>query len=104
MTSPCYSGVRTNVRHSTDRLDAIPPPQRVALSIALGMRDGDSPDQFLVSLAALSLLSETSTQQPTLCVIDDAQWLDSASGRAFASLRGDSSPIRWCHDRVAALA
>ena len=79
-----FASLHQLCRPLLDRLDAIPPPQRAALSIALGMIDGDSPDPFLVSLAALSLLSETSTQQPTLCVIDDAQWLDSASGQAFA--------------------
>lgn len=79
-----FASLHQLCRPLLDQLGSIPPPQRVALRRALGMEDGDSPDQFLVSLAALSLLSETSTQQPTLCVIDDAQWLDSASGRAFA--------------------
>ena len=79
-----FASLHQLCRPLLDRLDTIPPPQRVALRIALGMADGDSPNRFLVSLAALSLISETSTQQPTLCIIDDAQWLDSASGHALA--------------------
>jgi DNA-binding CsgD family transcriptional regulator len=37
-----------------------------------------------VGLATLSLLSEVAEQQPLLCVIDDAQWLDRASAQALA--------------------
>ena len=37
-----------------------------------------------MGLAALSLLSEAAEQQPLLCVIDDAQWLDRASALALA--------------------
>ena len=37
-----------------------------------------------MGLAALSLLSEVAEQQPLLCVIDDAQWLDRASAQALA--------------------
>jgi hypothetical protein len=36
------------------------------------------------SAAALSLLSEAAETQPLLCLIDDAQWLDRPSAKAFA--------------------
>ena len=67
-----------------DKLVGLPDPQRDALGVAFGPNPGAAPDRFLVGLAALSLLSEAAEQQPLLCVIDDAQWLDRASAQALA--------------------
>jgi DNA-binding CsgD family transcriptional regulator len=67
-----------------DRLEHLPAPQRDALGVAFGQQAGDPPDRFLVGLAALSLFSEVAAEQPLLCVIDDAQWLDRASAQALA--------------------
>jgi DNA-binding CsgD family transcriptional regulator len=44
---------------------------------------GEGDDRFLVSLAALSLLSESAEHQPLLCLVDDAHWLDDASADAL---------------------
>jgi DNA-binding CsgD family transcriptional regulator len=66
------------------KLEGLPDPQRAALGVAFGLNAGAAPDRFLVGLAALSLLSEAAEQQPLLCVIDDAQWLDRASAQALA--------------------
>jgi DNA-binding CsgD family transcriptional regulator len=67
-----------------DKLAGLPDPQRHALGVAFGLDTGAAPDRFLVGLAVLSLLSEVAEQQPLLCVIDDAQWLDRASAQALA--------------------
>lgn len=65
-------------------LDRLPGPQRDALSVAFGLRAGDPPDLFLVSLGVLGLLAEVGRECPLLCVVDDAQWLDRASAQALA--------------------
>jgi DNA-binding CsgD family transcriptional regulator/tetratricopeptide (TPR) repeat protein len=61
-----------------------PPPQRGALAAAFGLTAGSAPNPFLVGMAALGLLAEVAEEQPLLCVVDDAQWLDRASARTLA--------------------
>ena len=65
-------------------LDALPEPQQVALRVAFGQQAGAAPDRFVVGLAVLNLLTELAEEQPLLCVVDDAHWLDEASAQVLA--------------------
>jgi DNA-binding CsgD family transcriptional regulator len=67
-----------------DRLGRLPAPQRDALRTAFGMSGGPAPDRFLIGLAVLGLLSELAGERPLVCIIDDEQWLDSASAQVLA--------------------
>jgi DNA-binding CsgD family transcriptional regulator len=66
-----------------DRVRELPAPQRSALDRVFGQEAGAAPDRFLVGLAVLSLLSDVSGEQPLLCVVDDAQWLDRSSAQVL---------------------
>src|SRR4051794_32254462 len=78
-----FAGLHQLCAPMLDRAGALPAPQRAALGVALGRATGPAPDRFLVALAALSLLSEVATERPLLCLVDDAQWLDAASGQVL---------------------
>jgi DNA-binding CsgD family transcriptional regulator len=73
----------------------LPAPQADALGIAFGQKSGEVPDRFHVSLAVLGLLSEAAREQPMLCLIDDAQWVDQPSlfALAFAARRIDADSL-----------
>ena len=72
--------------------------QRDALAAAFGELDSGrpghflagpghflvGPDLFLVGMATLNLLSEASADRPVICMVDDAQWLDTVSMQVLA--------------------
>ncbi|MEV6288645.1 AAA family ATPase [Kribbella sp. NPDC051770] len=64
--------------------DRLPEPQRAALEAAFGLGLQAPADRFLVGLAVLGLISEAAEEQPVLCVVDDAQWLDRESVQTIA--------------------
>src|SRR5918999_88706 len=78
-----FAGLHQLCAPMLGRLGALPQPQQAALGVALGLSSGPPPDRFLVALAALSLLSEVAAERPLLCLVDDAQWLDAASGQVL---------------------
>jgi DNA-binding CsgD family transcriptional regulator len=79
-----YAGLHQICGPFLDRLDRLPEPQRIAISTAFGLITGDAPDRFMVGLAVLDLLAERSEEQPLICLVDDAQWLDEVSAQALA--------------------
>jgi DNA-binding CsgD family transcriptional regulator len=78
-----------------DRIGTLPAPQRAALGTAFGLQPGRAPDRFLLGLAVLTLLSEVAEEQPLICVVDDAQWLDQASAQTleFVARRLAAEPV-----------
>jgi DNA-binding CsgD family transcriptional regulator len=79
-----YAGLHQLCARLMDRLGPLPAPQRDALATAFGLQAGEAPDRFLVSLAVLSLLGDAAEEQPLICLVDDAQWLDRASAQVLA--------------------
>lgn len=64
-------------------LDSLPEPQRTALKITFGLESGPTPNPFLLGLALLNQLADLAECQPTLILVDDAQWLDDSSARTL---------------------
>jgi DNA-binding CsgD family transcriptional regulator len=78
-----YSGLHQLCAPMLDRLDLLPVPQRDALATVFGLSANPPPDRFLVGLATLTLFAEVAEQQPLVCIVDDAQWLDHASAQVL---------------------
>jgi DNA-binding CsgD family transcriptional regulator/tetratricopeptide (TPR) repeat protein len=78
-----FAGLHQLCAPMLEYLGRIPEPQQDALQTAFGVAAGPPPDRFLVGLAVLSLVSEVAREQPLICLIDDAQWLDQASAQTL---------------------
>jgi DNA-binding CsgD family transcriptional regulator len=77
-------------------LDQLPAPQARALRVAFGIEDGPTVEPFLVGVATLSALTDIGERDGyVVCVVDDAQWLDSASADAllFAARQLSVDPV-----------
>lgn len=62
---------------STEVLQLLPDPQRVALELALLRSAGEvAPDRVSLARGALGVLRATAAEAPTVLAIDDVQWLD----------------------------
>jgi DNA-binding CsgD family transcriptional regulator len=90
-----YAGLHQLCGPMLRHLEKLPIPQREALGVAFGLQEGKTPDQFLLAMAVLSLLAESSAKHALLCVIDDVQWLDRASVQvlSFVARRILADPI-----------
>jgi DNA-binding CsgD family transcriptional regulator/tetratricopeptide (TPR) repeat protein len=78
-----FSGLYQLCAPMLDRVDRLPQPQRDALRTAFGLAGGAVPDRVLVGLAVLGLLSEVAGEEPLVCLVEDAQWLDRASAQVL---------------------
>ena len=76
-----FAGLHQLCTAIPDRFEALPAPQKAALTTALGLVGGTVPERFIVGLAMLSLLSAVAEERPMLCLVEDAQWLDAASAQ-----------------------
>ena len=74
-----YAGLHQLCAPLLDLREHLPAPQRGALATVFGLSAGPAPDPFLVGLAALTLFAAFAEQEPLVCIVDDAQWLDQAS-------------------------
>jgi AAA ATPase domain len=91
-----FAGLYGLLRPIAHRLSGLPKHQAAALGSALGLIEPQpESDRFLVAAATLSLLAAAADDQLLLCLIDDAQWLDSASSDAllFAARRLRAEPV-----------
>ena len=93
-----FAGLHALCAPMLGRLEHLPGPQRDALSTAFGLSAGPPPDRFLVGLAVLSLLADAAEEQPLVCIVDDAQWLDRVSAQtlAFVARRLLAERVGWC--------
>ncbi|MEV0718965.1 AAA family ATPase [Asanoa sp. NPDC050611] len=79
-----------------DRIGELTVRHRAALEAAFGWQaEGGQADKFAAAAAFLELLSTVAGDEPVICVVDDAQWLDRASAQAlaFAARRIGSDPV-----------
>ncbi|MCZ7373350.1 helix-turn-helix transcriptional regulator [Micromonospora sp. WMMC250] len=78
-----FAGLHQICAPVLDRLARLPAQQGRALSTAFGLSAGETPDLFMVGLGVLGLLAGFADEQPVVCVVDDAQWLDKASAKVL---------------------
>lgn len=90
-----FSGLLEAVRPLLAHVDDLPQRQAVALRRAFAIEAGEASNRFTIGAALLGLLAVAAQQQPLLAVVDDVQWLDSASADAltFAARRLYHEPV-----------
>ena len=77
-----FAGLHQMLRPFLERLNVLPTPQARGLRGAFGLIDAQA-NPFLIELGVLSLLTVLAAEQPLLCIVSHARWLDSASADAL---------------------
>jgi DNA-binding CsgD family transcriptional regulator len=91
-----FAGLADLIRPLIGAISQIPAPQAAALAGALRLTSPpDGGDRFASYLATLSLLAQEADETPVLAIIDDVQWLDTATieALAFVCRRLSAEPI-----------
>ena len=92
-----FAGLADLLSGVVDELDALAPPQRRALRVALLLEDSGSTevDGLTVAVALLGLVRLLAAERPGLVAVDDTQWLDRPSQLAleYAARRFDSARV-----------
>lgn len=78
-----FAGLHQLLAPALRLIRRLPDPQARALQGALGLAEPSTDSRFLISAACLTLLAELAEERPVLCLIDDAQWLDTPSADAL---------------------
>jgi hypothetical protein len=79
-----YAGLAQLLRLTPAELDRLPAPQGQALGVALALRSGAGADRFAVGAGTVTLLTQSSEDQPLCLLIDDAHLVDRPSQEALA--------------------
>lgn len=79
----------------SDRISLLPPSQAASLAGAIGLGPPTPGDPLAVAAATFGLLSAAAEDGPMVVAVDDAQWVDAASGQAlrFAARRMTDEPV-----------
>jgi len=90
-----FAGLHELIRPIVQLIDELPGPQARALKAALALAPHEAGDRFAASAGTLGLLAAAGAEQPLLCVVDDAHWLDQESAEAlvFAARRVEHDPV-----------
>jgi DNA-binding CsgD family transcriptional regulator len=89
-----FAGLHQLLWPVISRAEGLAKDQRQVLLDAFGSPDTHA-EVFLVGLAALNLLSDIAADRPIAVLVDDAQWIDTATLEvlAFTARRLDADPV-----------
>jgi DNA-binding CsgD family transcriptional regulator len=90
-----FAGLQQALRSVLGLIGRLPVPQAAALRSVFGLSEDRVEDRLLISIGALSLLSEAAEDAPLLCAVDEVRWLDheTADVLAFIARRLEAEPI-----------
>jgi hypothetical protein len=90
-----FAGLHELVRPIVQLINELPRPQARALKAALALAPDAPGDRFAAYAGTLGLLAAAGAEEPLLCVVDDAHWLDDESAEAlvFAARRIEHDPV-----------